>query len=124
MSKALLVEDDEDNLFLFKTALEGSFSEIDILSHNNFTDAKKSFDAHQEEIRVIISDHLVGNEDSEMFFDFIQERDPKIPIILVSAGIPKSIEYLEKVKKSEIHCFWQKPIPVEEIEEYIKMILC
>ena len=124
MSKALLVEDDEDNLFLFKTALEGSFSEIDILSHNNFTDAKKSFDAHNDEIRVIISDHLVGNEDSEMFFDFIQERDPKIPIILVSAGIPKSMEYLAKVKKSEIHCFWQKPIPVEEIEEYIKMILC
>ena len=43
MSKALLIEDDEDNLFLFKTALEGSFSEIDIISHDNFTDAKESF---------------------------------------------------------------------------------
>ena len=124
MSKALLVEDDEDNLFLFKTALEGSFSEIDIISHDNFTDAKKSFDAHHQDIRIFISDHLVGAENSEMFFNFIQERDTKIPIILVSAGIPNSIEYLEKVKNSEIHCFWQKPIPVEEIEEYIKIILC
>ena len=68
-------------------------------------------------------EHHIGAENSEMFFNFIQERDTKIPIILVSTSIPNSVEYLEKVKNSEIHCFWQKPIPVEEIEEYIKIIL-
>ena len=124
MSKALLIEDDEDNLFLFKTALEGSFSEIDIIYHDNFHDAKKSFEENADEIRLVISDHHVGTENSESFFNFIQEKNTKIPIIIVSAGIPKSADYLKKVQGSKIHCFWQKPIPVEEIEEYIKIILC
>jgi DNA-binding NtrC family response regulator len=122
MGKAILIEDDEDNLFLFKMALEGSFAEIDIFAYDNFDDAKKIFEKHGQDISLIVSDHNVGTQTSETFFDYVQTKNKEIPFIIVSAHTPRSNDYLQRVKTSELHCFWQKPVPVEEIEEYIKII--
>tara|TARA_B100000029_G_C17403189_1_gene897846 strand:+ start:543 stop:944 length:402 start_codon:yes stop_codon:yes gene_type:complete len=123
MGKVLLIEDDEDNLFLFKTALVGSFRNSDILACDNFKEAEENFEQFRSEIILIIADHKVHLDTSDIFFNYVQKRNKKIPFIIVSASIPDSNDYLKKVRNSELHCFWQKPIPIEEIEEYIKYIL-
>ena len=123
MGKVLLIEDDDDNLFLFKTALVGSFRSGDILACDNFKEAKENFEKNGREITLIISDHKVQSETSDTFFNYVQDRNNKIPFIIVSASIPDSSEYLKRVRNSQLHCFWQKPVPIEEIEEYIKYIL-
>jgi DNA-binding NtrC family response regulator len=123
LGKAILIEDDEDNLFLFKMALEGSFAELDIFAYDNFDDAKEIFKKHGQDITLIVSDHNVGIQNSETFFNYVQTKNKNIPFIIVSAYPPDSKDYLKKVQMSQLHCFWQKPVPVDEIEEYIKIIL-
>ena len=123
MSKVILIEDDEDNLFLFKEALEDCFQEMDILAYDNFSEARESFDHHSHEVILIVADHKVQIETSDTFFEYVQKKNDKIPFIVVSAGIPDSSEYLKKIRNSQRHCFWQKPVAVQEINEYIKFIL-
>jgi CheY-like chemotaxis protein len=119
-----LVDDNRDTLFTFDLYLKSiGYSTV---SFNDPVEALEYFDKNVSNCILVITDYGMPQMSGLDLIEKIREKDQnyKIKIIIISATIKDDvINYVDRFLKLKVDRFLEKPIPLEEFKNEIKMLI-
>ena len=117
--RLLLVEDNRTNQFIAKTILEQAGFVLEIASDGE--EGYRFFEAHQEEIDLILMDLHMPVMDGYTSSDLIRAISPEVPIVAMTADAIAGVE--EKCSAHGIHSYVSKPFEPEQLIETLVSLL-
>ncbi|HUS02323.1 MAG TPA: response regulator [Chitinophagaceae bacterium] len=117
MKSILILDDDEDTLFLFKHILKNNEWQVNTLPHCN--DILENIEAYNPDL--IIMDNSIPDEGGLAATRKIKESDTykNIPVIFSSANF-----YIEDIAKSAgADAYIKKPFEITELRKQVKRLL-
>ncbi len=116
MKTILLIDDEEENLFIMKETINFLTNDFQILQATNILDAIKILESQQ--IDLIISDYNLKVSNVSSLTDWLNENQFQIPLSIMSGFLPdlSDLNYAHQVESLN------KPFDDEEILSVIKLV--
>lgn len=113
MPNILIVDDDEHLLKALSSGLKDQFN---IFSATNLTESRALFKQHK--IDLILSDYFISTETGLEFSEWVQEKNPWCPFLLMSSRF--TVDILKKSFDCRIVGVIEKPATLEAISKKIR----
>ncbi len=115
----LYVDDEEVNLFLFRTNFEANYP---VFTATSGEEGLKELEKHSDKIIVVISDMRMPGMNGVEFIRKAREIHDNI-VYFILTGYSNNDEIDEALEQRVIHQWFSKPFDMEKIEEAIQEAL-
>jgi len=120
MKKILLIDDDQTVQSVFSQFLKGLGYEI--LQAENGKEGMELLKKHQPDL--VVTDILMPEMDGLEILLAIRKAEEKVPIIAISGGARNlNIDFLQQAKMFGAKHVFEKPVPLDVLQNAIKGIL-